>query len=269
MSIEQKTNALPPAGGSVIENEIPAYRAISPGAVVSLVFGVLAVLSYASVGFLAFAAVAVVLGFLADRKIARMPDVLTGRSLAQAGVGLGLAFGLTSLTITTVQSFIRESEAKKFAKVYEEVLLKGSVQDVFFYGQKPALRKTTTAEKLYKDMTSKGGDPRMMDMQTTSIRDAKAAVGTPGAEAHFEKIERTEDDGNTLVAAALYAIHNDKAPPPAQKEQFALAILKGQKNGGKYEWWVEELRFPYTPASYVAAPKPVDDGHGHGEGDGH
>jgi len=257
------------ASTSVIENEIPAYRAISPGAVVSLVFGILAVLCYASVGFLAFAAVAVVVGFLSDRKIARMPDVLTGRSIAQAGVGLGLVFGLTSLTITTVQSYIREVEAKKFAKLYEKVLLKGSVQDVFFYQQKPELRKSTTAEKMFKDMTAKGGDARMMEMSTTSIREAKNAISAPGAETHFSRIEGTGDDGNTLYATALYEIHNDKAPPPALKHQFALAVLKGNKTGGKYEWWVEELRFPYTPASYVPVDKPVDDGHGHAEGDGH
>lgn len=248
---------------SPIENEIPAYRAISPGAVVALLLGGLSILSYAHYAFLAFAVVAVVAGFLADRKIQRMGDVFTGRSFAQAGMALGLIFGLTSLTIGTVQTFIRENEAKKFAKLYETVLVKGAVADAFFYGQRPEVRKATTPEKLFKEMTDKAPNPEMMTSQTQSLTDFKSALATPGADAHFSKIEATSDDGTTLIATALYELHNDKALPPQQTRQFALAILRGKSTGGKYDWWVEELRFPYTPSSFVAVEKPVDDGHGH------
>ena len=79
-----------PVASTVIENEIPAYRAISPLAVLSLVLGLLSLLCFTDPSFLVVAALAVTAGLLADRKIQRMPDVLTGRRLAQAGVALGL-----------------------------------------------------------------------------------------------------------------------------------------------------------------------------------
>jgi hypothetical protein len=54
---------------------------------------------------------------------------------------------------------------------------------------------------------------------------------------------------------------------PGDKETFLLAVMKGMKNEkGVYEWWVDDVRFPYKPASYTPPTKPVDDGHGHGEG---
>ena len=56
-----------------IENELPAYRAISPHAVVGLIAGVLAVISFASLYFLAFAVIAILLGIYADRRIRRSP----------------------------------------------------------------------------------------------------------------------------------------------------------------------------------------------------
>ena len=48
-----------------------------------------------------------------------------------------------------------------------------------------------------------------------------------------------------------------------KKQQYALAILKGVPKGKQYEWWVDDVRFPYKPKSYVAPAKAPDDGHGH------
>src|SRR5260370_23072337 len=122
---------------SAIENELPTYRAISPGAVVSLIFGILAVLSFASWYFLAFAAAAIVVGVLSGRKIQKMPDVLTGNGIAQAGIALGRIFGLTAVTIVTVQSALRERQAAAFGPAYEKVLSKGSPNYLLFYNPPP------------------------------------------------------------------------------------------------------------------------------------
>ena len=42
-----------------------------------------------------------------------------------------------------------------------------------------------------------------------------------------------------------------------------MVVMKADSTKGRYEWRVEELRYPYKPATYVPAAKAVDDGHGH------
>ncbi|MGE3822298.1 MAG: DUF4190 domain-containing protein [Isosphaeraceae bacterium] len=276
MSIDQNVNAPPHQvhSSSVNENEILTYRAISPRAVFSLIFGVLAILCYTHWFFLLFAATAIVLGITADRRIQRFPDMLTGRGLAQTGVTLGLVFGLTSVTIAGVQGFLRERQAKSFARQYGERLVKGSLDELIWLGQAPNVRKNTTPEKLVKDMKAANTDQQMFLMQTAGIRDLKDQLSKPGAEVHFEKIEDHGIDGLNLYATALYDVHLSGEPqeeerPIPEGERFALAYLKATKVGGRYEWWVEELKFPYKPSSFVKPQAPVDDGHGHGPGEGH
>jgi hypothetical protein len=251
---------------SAIENEIPAYRAISPQAVLALILGVLSVLSFASWYFLVFAAAAVLVGFLADRKIQRLSDVLTGRGLAQAGVGLGLIFGLTSLTISTVQGVVRASQATTFAKAYADVLSKGSFDDNVWYSQHPVGRKEITPEKLVKDLTQPGPGLDHFESKYAPLRQLKKAVTEDGADIHFERIEKHGQEDLTPVATALYEVHTPQAKNPADKERFALAVMKGATTRGRLEWWVDQLMFPYKPESYVAPEKPVDDGHGHAPG---
>jgi Domain of unknown function (DUF4190) len=253
---------------SAIENEIPAYRAISPGALVSLVLGIVSILCYASQFFLVTAAAAIGAGALAVRKIRQRPDTLTGEKFAQAGIALGLIFGLTSYTITTVQGMLRERAAVAFGRQFELVLNKGSLDDVIWYSQHPDRRKDITPATLVTEMKSKQGDARMFDMQTQSFRDLKARLDEPGASTRFRRVEGHSDDGQFVYAYALYEIDLPAPKKPDEKTTYALAILQATRKGSAYEWWVSDLKYPYTPSSYVAPDKPVDE-HGHGEGDGH
>lgn len=68
---------------------------------------------------------------------------------------------------------------------------------------------------------------------------------------------------------AVYEI-NGPASKEYESKEFALVVLKGMiPEGSKsYDWWVEDLRYPYKPATYVIPDKPVDDGHGHAPGGG-
>ena len=130
----------PHPASTAIENEIPTYRAIRPMAVVSLVLGLLALLCFVDPGFLVVAAAAVVAGVLADRKIRRMPEALTGRRLAQAGVALGLTFGLASVTIATVQGYLLKADAVRFGRQYAETLERASVSECVWYRLNPSFR---------------------------------------------------------------------------------------------------------------------------------
>jgi hypothetical protein len=249
---------------SAIENEIPAYRAVAPGAVFALILGLIAVLSFASLYFVAVAALAVVVGFLADRKIQRFPKELTGRGLAQAGVGLGLIFGLTALSIDGAQGFVRGRQATAFARTFEQVLQKGTFEQVIWWGQSPLGRKNETPEKLVADMTEKPQNAQMFETRYASVRELKKRLNVPGATVHFEGLEEHGLDGLNPYAAALYEVHNPSPSKPEEAEQYARAFIKGMTNDkGQLEWWVETLAFPAKPGTFQAPTPKADDGHGH------
>lgn len=250
---------------SPIDNEIPAYRAISPGAIISLILGALSFFCYSSLNFLVVAVAAVLIGALSLRKIQRMPDILTGQKMAQVGVILGLVFGLTSATIAGVQTAMKMSQAKKFARQFEDVMTKGSIEDCIWYSQHPERRKDLTPKKLLSDMKASGPQTaQMAEMELLPLRGLKTNLDEPGAQFHFRQIEGIGESSTELEAYALYDVHLPNRKTPGDKDSFALAIIHQVKRDRKLEWYVEKIQFPYKPSSYVAPQKPVDDGHGEG-----
>ena len=248
---------------SAIENEIPAYRAISPLAITSLILGALSILSFAHWFFLSFAVAAVVLGFLADRKIGRFSDVLTGRGFAQAGIGLGLIFGLASVTTSAVQGYLRTSAATRFATAYAQVLQDKSLEDALWYQAPPDERKKKTSDQIAKEMKEGMPDPGAFEMQTASLRQLKTRLEKDkDTKLRFSKIESHGVDGLTTFAAALLELTEPDAKH-AHGDEFAMVVMKADNTKGRYEWRVDEIQYPYKPATYVPAAKPVDDGHGH------
>jgi len=248
---------------SAIENEIPAYRAISPLAITSLILGALSILSFAHWSFLACAAAAVLLGFLADRKIGRFPDVLTGRGFAQAGIGLGLIFGLASVTTSAVQGYLRTSAATRFATAYAQVLQDRTVEDALWYQAPPENRKKKTGSQIAKEMKESMPDPAAFEMQTTPIRELKSRLAKDkDTKLRFAKIESHGVDGLTTFAAALLKLSEPDAKHD-HGDEYAMVVMKADNTSGGYEWKVEELKYPYKPNTFAPAAKPVDDGHGH------
>jgi hypothetical protein len=250
---------------SPIENEIPTYRAISPAAVFSLILGVLAVLSFSHWVFLACAAAAIVLGILADRKIVRFSDVLTGRGIAQAGIALGLVFGLSAITITVVQDWILVREGSKFARTYEGVLAKGTVEDAIWYGQPPLYRSQKTPQDLVTELKKSRPGSSMFDMENAALMKLHQRVGE-GADVHFVEIEQRGKDGMNVFAAALFELHGQGSKPLPEGEEYAMVLMKGMPKNRRYEWWVDQVAYPYKRDSFKPEVKPVDDGHGHAPG---
>jgi hypothetical protein len=265
VSIEQSTTVNPAETVAVspIENEIPTYRAISPQAVFSVILGFLAILSFAHWSFLACAVGAVVLGVLADRRIVRESDVLTGRGIAQAGIALGLIFGLSMVSVTTVQNWILVSQASRFAKTYEDVLKRGSFEDAIWYGQNPQYRTTKTPQEIMTEIKGNRKGAPMFEMEQASLIRLRGRLNEGGAEIHFSRIEQYGRERLDPVAAALYELHPGGDKPLPDEEKFALVVMKGIKNKSRLEWWVERVAFPYIPDSYKPTIKPPDDGHGH------
>lgn len=251
--------------GSAIENELPTYRALSSRAVFSFLCGLLALFSFAHPFFYLFAALAVILGISADRKIQRYSEILTGRRLAQAGIAMGLVFGLSIATITMVQTFIQSREAAKFARYYGELLKKGSLADILWIGMPPQQRKSVSPQQVIERMQSaKSQELAMMEMKNAPLKAIKKRLSSSNQEdIHFVKLEGQTTEHLNVVAFALFEVHGPGTKDFPEKEEYALAVLKGVPKGKDFEWWVDDLRYPYKPSSFVISEKPVDDGHGH------
>ncbi len=243
-----------PPTSSAIENELPTYRAICNRAVFGLLCGVLASFSYANLGFLIFAVLAVALGLSANVAIKRNPDILTGRRLANAGIALGLIFGLTVLTYTTLQSVMLDRDASKFAQLYGKVLKEGSFGDALLYRQPPQQRENKTAEDAEKDFEKmKARERGMIDIRMAPLTNLRKAAQSKDSRLHFVKIEsKGVDEGHTgqvgYFATALFEVEGPTAKNKSGGNQFALVLLKGQTKGRHYEWWVDDVVYPYAPS---------------------
>ena len=274
MATDQKTSTLsidPELTGSVIENELPAYRAISVRAIFSVVFGAIAIFTFAHPFFYLAAILAIVFGIVAHRTIRQHPDMLTGHGLANAGIALGLIFGLGCGTYSTVQSYVRTRVAEKFAHQYQGILQSNSLPELLWYNLHPDGRKDKTGEELVKALdTSKPKDKMMMEQRYGQFLALNKRLSASKDEhVEFVGIETVGQDDTRagempIYALALYEVRGPGTKDFPEKLQYAMAVLKGRLKDKKYEWWVDEMKYPYIPKSYEPARSgPPDDGHGH------
>jgi len=254
----------------VIPNQLPAYRAISARAVLSVFFGILAIFSFAHPFFYVFSILAIGMGILANRAIQRYPDMLTGGSLAKAGITLGLIFGLVSGTYTGVQTFVRTRAAESFARKYAEVLKSPSEGDVLWYSLHPGQRKDKTpAQVLHEFEAAKTKERMMAEQKTAPLRSLrKRLASSKDEELHFVKIQDVGLDESRGAEVNLFAVAVFEVEGPGNKEfpekhQYAAVIFKGTAKGRQYEWWVDDMKFPYNLQTIAPSVQPVDDGHGH------
>jgi hypothetical protein len=258
----------------VIENEIPTYRAISARAILSVACGVLSACALAHPFFYIFAILAIGLGIWAQVAIRRFPDMLTGQGLANAGIGLGLVFGLASGTITTVQYVVRSKQAGLFALRYAEVLRSADKGQMLWYNAHPDMRKGKTSDEILEELNAKPNEKRMAETmgplaQLNGLHERLAS--SKGQDVHFVRLEAVgEDEGRgaemQIYALALFQIDGPASEKFREGRQYALAVLKARPVGREYEWWTEGVMFPYTPKSYVPSEASVGDGHDHAGG---
>jgi hypothetical protein len=257
---------------AAIENEIPTYRAISSLAILSLILGLIALFSLIESFFIGVAVLAVAAGLYADWKIRRLPDVLTGRTLAQAGVALGLIAGLGAVTLGYIQSFIRDREAAQFARQYAQILKNRSIAECLFYRLPPEARKDSSPEAAmdqFQKMSRR--DPRMFQEQVRPMDELKKRLAkSSDSRVVFDQVEATAVEGFDTLARVRLKV---EAPGDGTLgENYALLLLKG-KPGRPYQWSLMRMDYPYVPgrkggADPFPGTEPIGDGHGHG-GHGH
>ncbi len=254
---------------SPIENEIPTYRAISPLAIASLVFGLIAGLSFADPSFLVAAALAISFGIMAELRIRKLPDVLTGRGLAQIGIALGLIFGLSSMTYGYVQQLLVRQRAEAFAKTeLVELLNSRDLNGALWYRMQPEARRGMTPEQARKTFEEPGtSNQAFFEMQAGPIIQVlKTLDSDEKAKVEYVGIEQSAFDGLNPVAFVVLRIHPSTQPADSHDDHEKLigVMIKGTMEGRETSWWVSEYVFPYKRNTYVEKIEPVDDGHGHG-----
>jgi hypothetical protein len=270
---EQNTSTIDPEldqGDPVIPNQLPAYRAISALAVFSVFLGILSIFSFAHQAFYVLSIMAIVMGILANRSIRRYPDMLTGGGLAKAGITLGLVFGLVSATYTGVQYFVRSRAADSFARKYAEVLKSSGEGEVLWYTLHPAQRKEKTPDQVLQDLESSKAKERMMvEQKNGPLRSLRKRIASSKDEqirlVEIRDVGQDESRGADVViyAVVLYEVEGPGNKEFPEKHQYAAAVLKGNAKGRQYEWWVDDVKFPFKRDEVTTIAKPVDDGHGH------
>ena len=270
--------------GSPIENEIPTYRAISAMAVASVIFGLASALSFTSWAWLPASLFAVIFGVLAIRKIAKMPDVLTGRSLAQAGLAMGLVFGLTSVGYAVWARMTLYSDAQAFAVKFNESLISAQktspleTSDVVWYMIPSEGRRGLTPEDAKAQLSLMLKNSEKVKSIDDSIRAMiDQAKGVP---MEFIRIEKALFHETTAYAAGIFRVgsgeqakHEHKpgeAHDPDKERGLGFALISFKGTGARSNpnrWFVENIVYPYVPDTYVIATPAVeiDDGHGHGK----
>jgi hypothetical protein len=250
----------------VIENEIPAYRAISALALASLGLGLLSALSFANFTFLVAAGLAVMLGVYADYRIRRVPDVLTGRGFAQAGVALGLIFGLSSLTSFYVNMALMRREAVAFGERYARDVEAGGAGQAVLYMFPPAQRRRKTPEEALDQLNKSGNGPNGQSMARSHMPGMfllTDRLKIKGTTLRYSAIEAVGYDGLKPVASVRLTVRDPQSTDDSPKE-YAMLLMEGEPAGRGAQWRVQEVLFPYKPNTYTPPVKAVDDGHGHG-----
>jgi len=278
--------------GSPIENEIPTYRAISPMAVTSAFLGLVSALCFVAVYWVVAAILAVVSGVVAERKIRRNPDILTGRSFAQAGIAMGIIFSITSIGLVQWQNYWLRTDANRFAIKFVDTLNASKAKhsdlssDVLWYMIPPHLRRGIAPG----DARSKVVEQAHNSAKVRYLEEAMQAMighAGEGRKIEFAEVESAvyiDMDGwaslllkvgsgqNKSKAVAPKAHdhhegddHDHAYDPVAGNPDYALVVIRGEPNETKNRWMVDQFKYPYNPKSYKHAPpkKADDDGHGH------
>jgi hypothetical protein len=74
--------------------EYSRYKALSPAAVATLILGILSLMAFLYVWFVAIPIVGLLLGIVALKKVRANPEELTGEAVAKAGLALCVAIGI-------------------------------------------------------------------------------------------------------------------------------------------------------------------------------
>lgn len=277
MAVESQApvkSAVEDSRASVIENEIPTYRAIHPLAVVSLFFGLASLLSFASYNFLVASVLAIVAGAWALLKIGRFPDLYTGQQLARAGLALAVICAVSSVTIDVTRRYIVHRDASAFVNEYIDALNSRRLADAMWYRLPPTERRGTTPEEAVRIFREQYTDPGANERMFGAIRLLNGRLAKEDGHVELIKLEQSGWDALTPYGIGLLkVVLNKPTGTVTTEDQYARVYVKKTLDvkAARRPWFVEDVGYPYKPNSFTLPEKAVDDGHGHNKsaGGGH
>lgn len=197
------------AADSAIENELSTYRAYHPASIAALACGVIASLSFVHWGFYIIAVLGILCGATAMRRINRDPEIYTGKGLARAGIALSLIFGLSAVSRTAADDFIRNREATKFGRYIAEVLANEPIDNAIWLRLTPNEREKTSPEQLMKQLNEPGpsGMTAFEQMAAPFMKIHYRLEDTDPHAVEFDQVIRTSTVGLNPVAGITFVFH--------------------------------------------------------------
>jgi hypothetical protein len=161
-----------PRTTTALDYELPQYRAINRWAIFSLVFGLLAPLTFANFNFLIAAGLAILCGIMALRAIKRFPDLFTGKNLANIGIVLGLVFSLSPISMHFASLMVTQREAEAFGRKFADVLKTKDLGDALWHRIPPAERRGVTPAEIVERF-------RQQEAEQQEGNPARASISIP------------------------------------------------------------------------------------------
>ncbi len=249
MALDQTSPPSPVApdlGNHVIDNEVPAYRALAASAIVSLVLGVASIFSFASISFAWLGVGGVLAGVLALRTIRRLPDVYDGAKLAKAGIATSAMFVLSATTMLVTNQFLTERDAQKFARTVMKAMETGDYENILYYMSNEAGRQGRTPAQLAEQMGKEMKNPNMMEQKIDPMKHVAARIKD-----HDQKLEIVRSRVSMTSDGATAAYEISVAGPPSKEYpeplQYVALLCRAVYSEGKYHWTLESVVFPTTP----------------------
>lgn len=235
--------------------EIGAYRSLSSLAVLSVVFGILSFLAFAPTPLFLylFPPAAVILGFIALRRISSAPEVWTGLRLAKVGIALGVICAGGSLGAKFMDSYRIGRHGRIVADRFVNKLKAGDPEGAFWL-KYPREARIGFIGKTMDDVP--GELPQQYSSFFTDTAQISEQLARGEATLEFESLENTLSDHDAEYAAVVYRYHS----PKEDTRILVVAASNHAVDSRGRSWYIREHRPGYTPNSFLESQNA---GHGH------
>lgn len=216
------------------EQPMAHYRAVSRMAIFAAGLGLASGLVLASPLLAPIPIAAVVIALLALREIGRSEGQIVGKSVALAGLGLATILLSCSLARHFSRTMVLESEARRIADAYLDLLQRGLPQEALQFRQSSSMRifdKQALAERFAKDPEAA---KELQAFNALRVVQDMKQLGE-GAEVRFERVTVSLQDGFTdrLVLKFSYERPGGKR----ERQFFWMHVVRQLDDSSKRPEW--------------------------------
>ena len=202
--------------------EIEQYRSVSALAIAAFLLGLISVSALAHPGAWVIPVAAVICGLVAQIRVTRRPDTLTGRQLAVIGMGLGLFFGCWGVSRYASYNWALTREARSFAEQWIAAVRDGELEIAHQATLSDRLRQPdgTMLTEYYQDNAEQLN--ALQELFSEGM--AKQLVDLKGeGEIQFDRAAGSFTRFGTTTMALRYYVVPDKPSKPKLHLQIELS----------------------------------------------